>query len=175
MQLTILILSLIWFILELLARIWNQLTAVHTQTPPHTHTPVIVYHICTCACYIYICPHICMFVWCDCRRDSIRRKSGSCSSARAHCNRFYQRVPPTQVCLLSCCVHCVRCFVSVSISFRLVCLLIAYTFNNSIACSVYLSVSLLFLSDHALNIIIVKQQHIVNIDIRMYLYMYMYM
>lgn len=110
-------------------------------------------------CYIYICPHICMFVCCDSRRDSIRRKSGSCSSVRAHCNRFYQRVPPhTHIILLSCCVHCVRCFVSVSISFRLVCLLIAYTLNNLIACSVSVSLSLLFLSVQALNIIIVKQQ-----------------
>lgn len=118
--------------------------------------------------YLYVC-----VVRLSPRFDSTEERKLLISSRTLQ--SFYQRVPPTQVCLLSCCVHCVRCFVSVSISFRLVCLLIAYTFNNSIACSVYLSVSLLFLSDHALNIIIVKQQHIVNIDIRMYLYMYMYM
>lgn len=118
--------------------------------------------------YLYVC-----VVRLSPRFDSTEERKWLISSRTLQ--SFLSTCSPTQVCLLSCCVHCVRCFVSVSISFRLVCLLIAYTFNNSIACSVYLSVSLLFLSDHALNIIIVKQQHIVNIDIRMYLYMYMYM
>lgn len=57
-QLTILILSLIWFILQLLARIWNHLTAVHTQTPQHTHTHQLSYIMYAHVLYLYMSAYL---------------------------------------------------------------------------------------------------------------------
>lgn len=84
-----------WSILKLLATILNQLNAVHTQisirihTHTHMHCSISYMHMC------YISIYVCLLVGIDCRRDSIRWKSGSCSSARALCNRVLSTfVPP---------------------------------------------------------------------------------
>lgn len=136
----------------------NQLTAVHTQINPRTHTDTHMHcsisYMHMCYISIYVCLLVCVYILSP-RFDSMdERKLLISSRALQSCLSTFVSPPHTHTDTHIILVSVLLCALCSLFCFRFVFVDCLHCTINSIACSVLL----LSFSDHALNIIFVKQQ-----------------